>query len=45
MAVTETGKNGESEIELDTNEYLSDLTVGKSKIYLSNILKIYELEK
>lgn len=31
MAIGKVGKNGESETTLDTNGYLSDLTVGKSK--------------
>lgn len=45
MAIMKIDKNGEGEIELDAGGYLSALTVGKSKIYLSDIVKIYELEK
>lgn len=45
MAIVKIGKNGEGETELDAGGYLADLTVGKSKIYLSDIVKIYELEK
>lgn len=45
MTIYKVGKNGEAGTELDTDGYLSDLTVGKSKIYLSDIIKIYELEK
>lgn len=44
-AITKIGKNGENQTELDTDGYLSDLTIGQSKIYLSDIVKIYELGK
>ncbi|MBA2736580.1 MAG: hypothetical protein H0U50_07285 [Pyrinomonadaceae bacterium] len=45
MAIIKIGTNGEAETELDADGYLSDLTIGKSKIYLSDIVKIYESEK
>lgn len=45
MNIVKIGKNGEAEIELDADGYLADLTVSKSKIYLSDIIKIYELAK
>jgi hypothetical protein len=45
MAIMKIDKNGEGETELDVDGYLSALTVSKSKIYLSDIVKIYELEK
>lgn len=38
-------KNGQNETELDKDGYLSDLIVGKNKIYLSDSVKIFELEK
>ncbi|MBX7169963.1 MAG: DUF5050 domain-containing protein [Pyrinomonadaceae bacterium] len=40
-----TDKNGQNEIEIDQDGYLSDLVVGKNKIYLSDVVKIYELAK
>lgn len=40
-----TDKNGQNEIELDKDGYLSDLIVGKNKIYLSDSVKIFELGK
>jgi hypothetical protein len=45
MAIVKVDKNGEGETTLDADGYLADLTIGKSKIYLSDIVKIYELEK
>ncbi len=38
-------KNGENETEIDRDGYLSDLIVGKNKIFLSDVVKIYELAK
>ncbi|HQU86153.1 MAG TPA: DUF5050 domain-containing protein [Pyrinomonadaceae bacterium] len=38
-------KDGKNETEIDQNGYLSDLFVGKNKIFLSDVIKIYELEK
>jgi hypothetical protein len=48
VGVTDTGlfkvaKTGGSETELDRNGYVADLVVGKNKIYLSDIVKIFEL--
>ncbi len=44
-ALFKVSKNGDGEIELDRNGYLADLTVGKDKIYLSDISRIFELAK
>ena len=44
-AIMKIGKDGAGEIELDADGYLQDLIVGKSRIYFSDIVRIYELEK
>lgn len=38
-------KDGQNETELDKDGYISSLFVGKNKIYLSDVVKIYELDK
>lgn len=45
VAIYKIGKDGGGETELDKNGYISDLIVGKNKIYLSDIVNIYELNK
>jgi hypothetical protein len=45
IALYKVGKDGAGEIELDRDGHVSDLIVGKNKIYLSDIIKIYELDK
>lgn len=44
-ALLKVSKTGENEIELDRNGFIADLVVGKNKIYISDIVKIFELEK
>jgi hypothetical protein len=36
-------KTGGGETELDRDGYIADLVIGKNKIYLSDIVKIFEL--
>ena len=45
IAIYKIGKGGQGETELDKDGYLADLTVGPDKVYLSDIVKIYGLEK
>ena len=45
MAIHKIGKDGTGQTELDANGYLANLTVGKDRIFLSDISKIYELAK
>lgn len=45
MSIYKVDKNGTGETELDTNGYLAGLTIGKDRIFLSDISKIYELAK
>jgi hypothetical protein len=45
MSIYKIGKDGTGETELDANGYLADLTIGRDRIFLSDISKIYELAK
>lgn len=44
-SLVKVGKNGEGEKIIDSGGFLSDLTISKEKVYLSNNAKIFELNK
>lgn len=45
IALFRVAKDGGGETELDRDGYLSDLIIGKDKIYFSDVINIHELEK
>lgn len=45
IAIFKISKNGEGETELDKDGHLADLTISKNKVYMSDVIKIYELDK